>query len=375
MKEFIEILAERIIEVYNKDNLLQPGNYGIRMFRHKYSSQPKESITLFIDEKSIPRDSGYKVKYLCNCGEKSVILLAKYIVKYKMGCKRCAEDLEKRTKQSIYMKNTFEENGKILKKVKPPKPSYTNRERIEMSKLLFESESEEFKEHFYSIGTTIEEFDRHKNAIVSINGVNINDIEFIPCLSISNLHKYSQYILDKTSDKIFKFGNLVYNCSCCSEIFVAGRSRLPKERLCRYKILCKGCNLSNKSFKVRPTYNISGEIINYQSNPELDLIDFYNSNNIIISNGPNIDFKFDNKDRKYRVDFYIKSFNMLIEIKDNHIWHRKQVESGIWQAKENSAKKYCVENDLEYKLIFTKEMNNFKELLRYSLGLYESTRS
>ena len=43
---------------------------------------------------------------------------------------------------------------------------------------------------------------------------------------------------------------------------------------------------------------------------------------------------------------------MLIEIKDNHIWHKRQVESGKWDAKESSAKKWCKDNNYEYYLIF-----------------------
>jgi hypothetical protein len=53
---------------------------------------------------------------------------------------------------------------------------------------------------------------------------------------------------------------------------------------------------------------------------------------------------FNEKSRKYRVDFQIN--DCLIEIKDFHIWHRNQVESGLWQAKVDAVEKYISENGL-----------------------------
>ena len=53
-------------------------------------------------------------------------------------------------------------------------------------------------------------------------------------------------------------------------------------------------------------------------------------NNITVVNGPNILYEFENKVRKYRVNFQVD--NILIEIKDNHIF----TKSGKWAAKTNA---------------------------------------
>ena len=108
------------------------------------------------------------------------------------------------------------------------------------------------------------------------------------------------------------------------------------------KLLCPDCKLCNRTFKIRPTKNINNDVIIYQSKLELKFIDWCNSNNIVVNNGPNLNYIFNDKERKYRVDFQIN--DILIEIKDFHIWHKNQVESGMWEAKinavKNSNKKY-----------------------------------
>ena len=65
-----------------------------------------------------------------------------------------------------------------------------------------------------------------------------------------------------------------------------------------------------------------------------------------------IKYHFNNSEKIYKVDFEITKLSMLIEIKDNHVWHQNQVKSGKWMAKESSAKKWCEHNKYEYYLIF-----------------------
>jgi hypothetical protein len=55
---------------------------------------------------------------------------------------------------------------------------------------------------------------------------------------------------------------------------------------------------------------------------------------LLINNGPKIKYSFNNKELNYRVDFIYG--NILIEIKDNHIWHKNDIKSGKWNAKETA---------------------------------------
>ena len=83
------------------------------------------------------------------------------------------------------------------------------------------------------------------------------------------------------------------------------------------------------------------------------------SKNILIQNGINIKYFFNDKERTYNIDFFIPSKKLLIEIKDNHIWHKNQMKSGRWEVKDKKAKEYAKNNGLEYKLIFTQYLEEF----------------
>lgn len=111
-------------------------------------------------------------------------------------------------------------------------------------------------------------------------------------------------------------------------------------------------------FKPRYSKNIRNEMVRYQSNPELDLILYCNKNSILIQNGPKIKYNHNNKELNYNVDFKIK--NILIEIKDDHVWHKNELKSGKWAAKESAARKYCEINNLEYKLIMKSDIKELK---------------
>jgi hypothetical protein len=98
----------------------------------------------------------------------------------------------------------------------------------------------------------------------------------------------------------------------------------------------------------------------YQSKLEMKFINLCESLNIVINNGPNIKYNFENKERIYRVDFILK--DLLIEIKDDHIWHKNELESGKFNAKMNAVKKYITDNNLKkYYLI---NPNNWNQITK-----------
>ena len=63
----------------------------------------------------------------------------------------------------------------------------------------------------------------------------------------------------------------------------------------------------------------------------------------------------------YRVDFELPQYNILIEMKDNHCWHKQQVESGKFGAKEAAANEWCTKNSYKYHVVFPKTLQKMKD--------------
>ena len=87
-------------------------------------------------------------------------------------------------------------------------------------------------------------------------------------------------------------------------------------------------------------------------------------NNIIVHDGPKISYFWNDKDRNYIVDFYLPGLNCLIEIKDDHVWHKEQVENGKWGAKITAVERVIKNNEYShYYLIFPSSFKEKTELI------------
>lgn len=82
-------------------------------------------------------------------------------------------------------------------------------------------------------------------------------------------------------------------------------------------------------------------------------------NNIKILNGYDITYFFNGEKHVYKVDFFLPSERKLVEIKENHIWHKKQIESGKWDAKKCSAIEFAKSNNMEYVVLFNEDFSDF----------------
>lgn len=121
--------------------------------------------------------------------------------------------------------------------------------------------------------------------------------------------------------------------------------------------MCSSCTLCNKTYKIRTTKNCVNDIILYQSKLELKFIHWCNNNAIVVNNGPVLPYYFENKERKYRVDFKIK--DLLIEIKDNHHWFQNDIKSGKHNAKIEAVNDAIKKGEYkEYYLITPDVWNN-----------------
>jgi len=359
-KEFLEILTKSIVSVTTDDGNIISDGFELKYYIDKYSSVKIENMRLFSNDKLI-KTKNTKITYICpTCNVEHTILLKKFLLKNTLLCSSCRETDEKRNKQSNFIKKSFKEFGKVksFKNFIEDKILDIN-EKIELSIKEFNNESDFFKNKYFDNHLTVDQFNEIKDKIYEVNNVIMNkNFKYIEILKVNNQMKYSSFLYDEENDRLINFNNIHYICDSCSDLF--STSRKPKEKyLKNKKILCKQCYLSNRTFKIKSTKNINNKNIRYQSNPELILINFCNENNILIENGPKVEFFFNDKKRIYNIDYYIPKYKLIIEIKADHIWHKKQVESGKWFLKEKAAVQYAKNNNLTYKLIFSQYLDEF----------------
>ena len=348
-----EAIVKSIYEVINKTSNLPLENLNAKLTfgTSKYSSTKENIWHVEINGNTIKKTSDLLIKYKCvTCNTNNAVSSTQFVRKVNkcsLGCPSCNIIKLNSIKYDRSVKNKNKNKNKVVETNIKEKP--TLRQIYENSIIEFNNYPEEFKNSYLSIHLTDNEYNRIKPKIISFcngNKPDINNYEFWNIYSVNNQQKFTSVIYDKINNAIFKSDQPILKCDNCNNEWRA--KNIEQFKNC-YKILCATCKVCNKTFKIRSMDNLIGEKIIYQSKLELKFIKWCEQNGIILNNGPNIVYDFSNSTNEskhtYRVDFRID--NILIEIKDNHIWHKEQIKSGKWDAKYNAANKYIVDNNLK----------------------------
>lgn len=352
--ENIKKLEHNIKKIFDKITKTELDLSKIKLDKiiHVYSNTNEPIYRLFYDNKCIVRNNKYCVIYTCiKCNKDQTTMLNNIIRKINKNiynCSTCKEmEIEKRENHSLILKglkdcksNTKEVYKKVLDKL-------LNDEN------LFTEMDDDFKDNYFQRHLSKEEFDRIRDKIISFQNDRIilnNNYTYYPTVKISNQTRFNPYLYNNVTDTIEKIQYVKFNCEVCKNIFTNRDLYVQKNK---YKILCQECNFTNNTFKIRTYKNCINEHITYQSKFELKFLKYCNENNIVVNNGPNIEYMWNNKIRKYRVDFYIPKINLLIEIKDNHIWHIENKNNGKWGAKLKGVKQFLDTNiDYNFEVIY-----------------------
>lgn len=309
-------ILDSIIEVREKKT-----NVIIPILTKELKFEEENIWHIFINNIKIKKTSDFLISYKClSCNQINIVATTQFLRKIRHCKSQCAQcnftnPKSKTTDLVDYYHQSLEE---------------------------FKSYPDQYTNSYFLSHLLIDDYLRIKKNIISLgNGkyLNMDDYDFWNIYKVNNQMKFSSVMYDKINNIIFKPDQPIIKCDNCDKNWRCKSLESFKNCL---KLLCPDCKLCNRTFKIRPTKNINNDVIIYQSKLELKFIDWCNSNNIIVNNGPNLNYIFNDKERKYRVDFQIN--DILIEIKDFHIWHKNQVESGMWEAKinavKNSNKKY-----------------------------------
>lgn len=307
----------------------------------KYSAKKENIWHIDINDNRLKKKSNLIISYKCiTCNTNNSIATTQFIRKINkcsLGCPSCNIIKLNSINYDRSVKNRDIIINKSLEDI--------HNESIEE----FETFPDDFKNSYLLNHLTEEDYNRIKPKIVGFCNKNKNDLDNYEYWSIyktNNQMKFTSILYDKINNAIFKADQPILICENCNKEWRAKNIEQFKNT---YKIMCSDCKLCNRTFKIRSINNLLNEKIIYQSKLELKFINWCQDNGIILYNGSNIKYNWNNKERTYRVDFRIG--DILIEIKDFHIWHKNQVESGLWDVKMKSVNEYINENKLKYYFI------------------------
>ena len=333
-----------------------------------YSNTKVPTPRFKLEEDVIKRNNSLLIGYNClHCGLFNEITLNLYLRKVKNkivccdGCKNLDE--HKRATHVAYMKG-----GREVASTERTWSEKTLTERVSESDTLFALEDTAFQTAYGLAHFSKDEFERIRSKIISVGNGKLKDLsgwEYLPHFKIWNQSKYTPMLINPTTNAIEKPNYIQWSCEVCESHFTNRDLEVQKNRV---KILCAECGFCNRIFKVKSMNTPWGKI-RYQSHPEYNFVRWCIENNIHVTNGPSIEYVWKERTHKYRVDFQIAAHKKLVEIKDNHVWHKIQIENGKWGAKEQIAKKWCEDNGWEYDIIFPKTLASWKESTLKMKGL------
>lgn len=359
-KEIIEILIEHIEKLYDLDNSeIKFSKLEVNEEKRKYSS----SVTRILYVDGIPL-TGKQLKYCkvdwsCRCGRINTMLLVKYLNKTNYWCQHCNQD------------PSYEKRLHANKKGR-------KRKAIQLStnlRIAFNDMPNDFKEKYYNKHISNEILYKYLPYIYSLNDVlitadTINMLKYEFISPTNNQMKFCPKISFDNGNTWKSIHKIELKCPICGKIF-----NIHKENLCNQdinNIKCRSCKLSNYTYPILLYKNTS---LTYQSNLELQFIEFCLDNAIKIENGFEIQYLFNNKYHIYVVDFVLPDLRILIELKGSNHFYKNDLKSGKIEAKNNAAQIFCEQNNYIFQFVLDKNIDNLYNFIlekRDSLNNSES---
>jgi hypothetical protein len=320
----------------------------------------------------LSRHNPYRICYACIvCGSENTVNLdnvARKVNRNRRYCQHCRNLIpEKQQQHAEFM--TGLNIREYSKPLRPRKKTLAGQELLDVSWRDFAEMDSDFIEAYYRKNLTTEEFNRIQDKIVHIQHGKIRDLgayDYIPHVRVWNQVMFVPKLFHRHTKLFEDIQDITYRCESCHKQFTNRDLSVQKNKL---KIYCQDCNFCNRTFRIRSIKNACGEHLTYQSPYELKFVRFCNESGIRVLDGPTITYSWNGKeDLRYRVDFYLPDLNWIVELKDNHHFHRHQVECGKWTAKMNAVEQVLHHHTYDkFLLIFPKNYAESLKLIRKHL--------
>ena len=215
-----------------------------------------------------------------------------------------------------------------------------------------------------------------KEVMITINKWNI---EHLFNLGYSNLKQNTKWIIPV--QHLTENSSIKIECKCeCGSITNTTFQKFMTNYNRSQSYNCKHCNNITLKKTLRKKYNVDNilhleeyqrkskisrygiqiyENISYQGSYELDFLKYCEQNNILnkISKPKSIKYEFNNKEKRYYPDFYIKDINLIIEIKSSYFFE-------LHEEQNLKKKESCIKQGFSFLFIINKDYEKFNEILK-----------
>jgi hypothetical protein len=336
--------VEDIKKVYKNGNEIPIEKICIIEEVPQFSSTQELIRRLMINGEVVTKRSKFQVMYDCECKTSSTINSVQVCRKLNakhVRCNYCKNKEDEKRANHV----TFLKTGKkgVNKRPVTSDRKLTHNEKQVHALSLYNAMTTVEKKHFDKGHLSMDEFLNMSVHVISIHGIFISELQYVPMYPSYNQMKITSVVTKDNGITVMQPDEAVLICQCCKNEFNTNRLYKLKGQ----KVHCRECNLCRKAFYMRAVNNCEGNNVLFQSLLEKKFLDWCEERKLAVVNGPRVPYLQNGKAHIYRVDFQIPSLGILIEVKDMHIWHRQQVESGKWQAKEDAARAYVTSNGLK----------------------------
>ena len=338
-----DFLLEHIEKIFDYDlHEIQFSKLEFKYEKRKHSSI--YSYVLYLDDNALTRNQikTYKVQYLCRCGKHIIILLQKYLSKKHICCQHCLQNRS-------YEYNIYTAPYSIKKGIKKCK------EKIIKD---FNDYDNDFKLNYKNNHLDYNEFFYYLPYIYRLNNIILTD----------NIRKNILYKYAYPIDNQFKFDNgityqsindIALKCNTCGKIFKVHLNNLRNKDINNIK--CKKCVFTSIKYPIQLYKNTN---LTYQSNLEKKFLDCCFNYGISVMNGLEIPYWFNNKLHTYITDFYLPDLKIIIEIKGDNHYYKKDLNSGKIDAKNNAAINYVNNHNMKFEFILEDIDNFFEKIIK-----------
>lgn len=280
----------------------------------------------------------YKDKgYIFKCGE-TIEVNINDLTEYssaivEVQCQNCKNIVQKKYFDYKYVVNTSNDNKYYCKKC-----SYENIKNTNL------------KRYGYICPLQNEEI-IHKSKVTLLKNYGVDNIS-----KIDSIKEDRSYLMKENTDNYNILINKKYGCNVSKLNWVKEKKKQTMIENWGVENPSQSPEIFEKSQKSGKKLKLHRIGLYYRGTYESHFLDFCLLNSIKVEKGPTIKYFVNNKERYYHSDFYIRNYNLVIEIKSNYYFDKFFTNNKLKEE-------YTIKNGYRFLFVINKDYTHFEELL------------